>query len=699
MHNNSSKQLCAWIPGLTALRSGISPPPILTLQPVYGFILYSIFEAHQQAIFGYGRKSAGSHGSAIAIGTMLVAACLTLGATGAAAAEEPPESISAADLSQMTLEELTNIEISSVSKKPELLGDAPAAIYVITQEDIRRSGATSIPEILRLAPNLQVARVDSSQYAITARGFNNTTANKLLVLIDGRSVYTPLYSGVFWDAQDVLIESIERIEVISGPGGTLWGANAVNGVINIITEKSSVSQGGLVNVGAGNAENGASMRYGGKLGEDATYLIYGKKFNRANTIRANGTKVPDAWHQGQLGFRMDRTGSGDALMLRGDAYAGSIDQAIYDDKKISGGNLVARWSRALQDGASLQIQAYYDHTRRIYPGTFGESLDTYDVDVQHGFRWDANHDIVWGGGYRHSRDAVTNSALLAFLPADKNLTLANIFTQDDITLADHLKLTVGVRLERNNYTGLENQPNVRLAWKPSDQVLWWSSIARAVRTPSRIDRELFSPGSAPHTTLAGGPGFQSEKLTAYEIGYRVQPSAQASFSISTFYNIYDKLRSLEPTGGAPPYVLSNMMEGNTYGIETWGSYGISEWWQLTAGYTFLKKDLRLKAGSGDTTSLKSVDTDPRHQFSLRSMMNLAHDLNLDFSLRSIGSLPGTVVPSYVALDGHLDWKISRNMEISASGFNLLNKRHPEFGTAATRSEIGRTFYLKMLWSI
>ncbi|MFZ5524225.1 MAG: TonB-dependent receptor plug domain-containing protein [Pseudomonadota bacterium] len=643
------------------------------------------------------REITGRHRPVIAFVPMVLAVCLVLDAASATAADAAPESISAVNLSQMTLEELSNIEITSVSKRSELLSDAPAAIYVIAQEDIRRSGATSIPEILRLAPNLQVARVDSSQYAITARGFNSTTANKLLVLIDGRSVYTPLYSGVFWDAQDVMIENIERIEVISGAGGTLWGANAVNGVINIISSKSSDTQGGLVSLGAGNAENGASARYAGKLGENSTYRIYGKKFNRDNTIRANGTEVPDAWHKGQLGFRMDWSGSGDALILRGDVYDGTIDQAVYDDKEISGGNLVARWSRALQDGASLQVQAYYDHTRRIYPGTFGESLDTYDVDMQHGFRWNADHDIVWGGGYRYSRDAVTNSALLAFLPADKDLTLANIFAQDDIQLAERLKLTVGLRLEHNNYTGLENQPNVRLAWKPSDQVLWWSSISRAVRTPSRVDRELFAPGNAPYTLLGGGPDFQSEKLTAYEIGYRIEPSAQASFSISTYYNVYDKLRSIEQAGGTN--ILANMMEGNTYGIETWGSYGISEWWQLKAGYTFLKKDLRLKPGSGDITSLKSADTDPSHQFSLRSMMNLAHDLNLDFALRSIGDLPGTVVPSYVALDGHLGWKISKGTELSMSGFNLLDKQHPEFGMAATRSEIGRTFYLKMLWNI
>lgn len=648
-----------------------------------------------EAALGSNRKTTGRRQPVITRGPLVIAVCLGLAAPGAAVAQAAPGQGSTADLSQMTLEELTNIEISSVSKRTERLIDAAASVYVITSEDIRRSGATSIPEILRLAPNLQVARVDASQYAITARGFNGPAANKLLVLIDGRSVYTPLFSGVFWDAQDTMIEDIERIEVISGPGGTLWGANAVNGVINITTRKSGDTQGALVSLGAGNAENGVSARHGGKLGEDGTYRIYAKKFNRDNTTRANGTDVQDAWHKGQIGFRTDWSGAGDSLTLQGDAYDGSIDQAVNDDKQISGGNLIARWNRTLQDGATLEVQTYYDHTRRVYPGIFSESLDTYDVNVQHGFRWGTGHDIVWGGGYRYSRDAVTNSAGRAFLPADKTLTLANIFAQDDITLSERLKLTVGVRLEQNNYTGLENQPNIRLAWKPSDQVLLWSSIARAVRTPSRIDREFFAPGSAPFV-IAGGPDFQSEKLTAYEIGYRVEPSPQASLSISTFYNVYDQLRSLEPTGGG--LVVGNMMEGNTYGVETWGSYGISEWWQLKAGYTYFKKDLHLKPGSGDTISLKSADTDPGHQFSVRSLMNLAHGLDLDIALRSVGDLPGSGVPGYVALDGRLGWKISKSTEASLSAFNLLDKRHPEFGAAPARSELGRTFYGEILWN-
>lgn len=651
-------------------------------------------EMKNEAALRGDRKTTGRRRPVIALGPMVAAVCLAFGAGGAAATDAASGSISAADFSRMTLEDLVNIEISSVSKKPERLSDAAAAVYVISREDIRRSGSTSIPEILRLAPNLQVARVDASQYAISARGFNSTVANKLLVLIDGRSVYTPLYSGVFWDAQDTMIEDIERIEVISGPGGTLWGANAANGVINIITRHTRDTTGGLVSAGAGNDERGAGARYGGKLGEDATYRIYAKGFNRDNTVSASGASAQDASKKGQVGFRLDWGQGGDTLALQGDAYDGSIDQKIFDDALISGAHLLGRWNKTLAGGSALQVQAYYDQTRRNYPGMFGEVLDTYDIDVQHRFSPGGRHDITWGGGYRYSHDDVTNSAVLAFLPASRDLTLGNVFVQDDIALTERLKLTVGTKLEHNNYTGFENQPNVRLAWKPNDQVLLWSAISRAVRTPSRIDRDFFVPGSAPFM-IAGGPDFQSEKLTAYEIGYRTQPSPKASFSISTFYNVYDQLRSIEPTGGT--LVLGNMMEGNTYGVETWGSYGISDWWQLKAGYTYLKKDLRFKPGSGDTYGVQAAGNDPAHQFSVRSIMNFAHNVNLDFALRSVDSLPNPGVPAYVALDARLGWKIAKGTELSLSGFNLLDNRHPEFGALSARSEIGRKIDARILW--
>lgn len=626
---------------------------------------------------------------------VVTAVCMWLGVSSAMAENVKP--LSPEDFLRMSLEDLANIEVSSVLKKPEKLSDAAAAVYVITHEDIRRSGYTSIPEILRLAPNLQVSRVDSSQYAITARGFNSTAANKLQVLIDGRSVYTPLFSGVFWDVQDVMPEDIERIEVISGPGGVLWGSNAVDGVINIITRSSRDTQGALLSVGGGNLESGIAARYGGKLGEDTTFRLYAKGFDRDNTETRSGADVHDSWDKQQLGFRLDSANGSDKFTLQGDAYDGSIDQAVSDDKTISGANLLGRWNRALEGGDNIQVQAYFDRTRRDYPGTFSEELDTYDIDAQHHFQGGKNHDIVWGGGYRLMQDQVDNSAFLAFLPTDRRLSLANIFAQDSIALSQRLKLTLGAKLERNSYTGLEFMPNVRLAWKLNDRSLLWSSISRVVRTPSRIDTEFFVPANAPFL-LVGNEDFESEKLTAYEIGYRADPTSNVSFSISTFYNVYDELRSVElSAGGGLPFILGNKMEGNTYGVEMWGNYRVTDWWRLSAGYNYLKKELDVKSDSTDTTSVRDSETDPRHQFSLRSSMNLAHNVELDIALRSISRLSSSDVPQYSALDARLGWRVSKDVEVSLAGFNLLDGRHPEFGSLPARSEIERSVYGKIVW--
>jgi iron complex outermembrane recepter protein len=617
---------------------------------------------------------------------------------GAADAGVDPQA--ASKLAHLSIEELGNIEITSVSKRTELLSDAAASIYVITADDIRRSGATSVPEILRLAPNLQVARVDASQYAITARGFNSTTANKLLVLIDGRSVYTPLYSGVFWDVQDIMPESIERIEVISGPGGTLWGANAVNGVINIISKHSKDTTGTLLVAGAGNTERNAALRQGGKIGEDGSYRLYAKGFSRDDTTRTNGTSAQDSWNKKQVGFRADWQRSGDTFMLEGSAYDGSSDQAVYPDKTFSGAHVIGRWNRSLGDRSSLEVQSYYDRTKRDYPGTFGEALDTWDIEVQHHFSWGTKHDIVWGGGYRLSRDDVTNSALLAFLPAQRNLVLANVFAQDTIAVADNLQLTLGGKLEHNSFTGMEFQPNARLAWKLPDQSLLWSALSRSVRTPSRIDAEFFAPGKPPFTFLVGNPDFQSEIQNTFEVGYRMQPKANASFSISAFYNTYDKLRSVEP---GPPIMLVNKLKGNTYGIEMWGSYRVNDWWRLTAGYNYLNVDLRNEPDSRDVSSAKAR-LDPSHQFSLRSSMNLASSLEFDLGLRSIGELPNpgvpgytTAVPGYTTVDARLGWRAAKDLEISLAGTNLAGPRHLEFVTSSTRSVVERSFYLGATW--
>jgi iron complex outermembrane receptor protein len=469
----------------------------------------------------------------------------------------------------------------------------------------------------------------------------------------------------------------------------------VNGVINIITRHSQDTTGALVSLGEGTEERGAGVRYGAKLGEDATLRVYGKGFNRDNTVQGNGTNVQDAWKKGQVGFRTDWGKGSDALTLQGDGYTGTIAQ-VGDNQSISGANLLARWNRTLQDGSALQVLGYFDRTRRIVPGTFGELLDTYDIEAQHRFQLGARHDIVWGGGYRLMHDAVTNSAVLAFLPNVRALSLANGFLQDSIALRERLNMTLGVKLESNSYTGLEVQPNARLAWKFRDDALLWSAVSRVVRTPSRVDRDFFVPSTG--STFAGGPNFTSEKLIAFEIGYRQNPVPYASFSISTFYNIYDDLRSIEPvTGAAFPVVIANKMEGNTWGAELWGSYQVLDWWRLSAGYNWLQEKLRFKEGSRDTFGIAAAGNDPTNQVSVRSAMNLPHNLELDATLRMISSLPAPNVPGYVTVDMRLGWTVSKGVELSLIGYNLLDHDHPEFGAAPIRSELARAFYARIVW--
>ena len=594
-----------------------------------------------------------------------------------------------AELKRLSLEDLGKIEITSVTKQAEALSDAPAAIYVITNEDIRRSGLRSIPEILRLAPNLQVAQSTANAYAISARGFNGTTANKLLVLIDGRSVYTPLFSGVFWDIQDVVPEDIDRIEVISGPGGTLWGANAVNGVINIVTRHSRDTQGGLLALGAGSVRKDGLARYGGGIGENGSWRIYGKGFEVENTDRANGTRVRDGWEKAQGGFRFDWGKEADAFTVQGDIYDGSLENAQLTETAISGHNLVSRWTRQFAGGSSLQVQLYLDHTERTVPRDQADKVSIYDLDVQYALAPLDRHNIVVGGGYRLAQNDFRNTATVVFVPPSRELSYSNVFVQDEIALGDRLRLILGIRLEDNSYTGISPLPSARLSWKVTDTDLVWSAVSRAVRTPSRLDRDLFQI-SGGTTVLAGGPNFTDEKLTAFELGYRGQFSPRASLSVSAFYNIYDDLRSLEATPGTTlPITFGNMMEGETYGIETWGSYTATDWWRLSAGATFMRQDLGFKAGSRDIGGIQAAGNDPKRQVMLRSSMNLTETVELDIGLRAIGSLPNPAVPSYIGLDARLGWNIAANADISLVGTNLLDDHHPEFGSAASRSQFER----------
>jgi iron complex outermembrane recepter protein len=600
------------------------------------------------------------------------------------------------ELKRLSLEELFDVEVTTVSQKPESLSKTAAAVHVVTQDDIRRMGALSIPEALRNIPGVEVAQVDARQYAITARGFNGTVANKLLVLIDGRSVYTPLFSGVFWDVQDVLMEDVEQVEVIRGPGATVWGANAVNGVINIITRKAAQTRGLLVSGGGGTFEEGfGGARYGGALGSNAAYRIYGKSFRRDDSLRPNGQAAGDGFWVSQGGGRLDWSASADdEFTLQGDVYQGHERQPVGEPVDLGGGNVLVKWMRRITADSDLQLRAYYDRTDRDSPPVFSERLDLYDVEVRHRFTPAAHHDLVWGMGYRRIDDDVRNSPGLAFLPGRVRHDLVSGFVQDEWSMAqDRLRFTLGSKFEHNDYTGFEVQPSGRVAWVPrSDQTLW-GAVSRAVRTPSRIDRDLYVPATPPFL-LAGGPGFDSEVLRAFELGYKFQPGSTSSASIATFYDSYDRLRSAE---SGVPMVLANGLEGRAYGIEAELGWQPAEGWRLDTGYSHLQLDLWPGEGSTDVTQVTQEDDSPRHQAFLRVSHSVARTLTLDLTSRYVSRLANQQVPAYVTADANLRWQPDDAVEVGIYGRNLFDPQHPEFGRPATRREVPRSAFGKVTW--
>lgn len=607
-------------------------------------------------------------------------------------------------LADLSLEELSSLVVTTVSRRQEPLHEAPAAAFVISAEDIRRSGANSLPEALRLAPNLQVAQADSSRYAITARGGNALIANNLLVLIDGRVVYSPLFSGVFWDAQHVMLEDVERIEVISGPGATMWGANAVNGIINVITRHAKDTQGPLLALEGGQSERSVAVRQGGRLGDNGYYRIYGKGYNRSSSRLSNGAAAGDAADNGQAGFRADWGAPQNRFTLQSEVYNGSGESSS-GDREASGAHLLARWHQRFEDESYLNLQAYYDRTERqqgYYDpvgrrllGNFAQELDTIELEFQHALARQGAHRVLWGAGYRHAQDEVTNSPTLAFLPARKSLNYAHLFVQDHIALNSRLDLTAGLKLENSPYSGLEYLPNLRLAYKPDRTRLWWTSVSRAVRTPSRLDRELYVFTGHPTFNIVGGPGFESEVSTVLEVGYRAQVTPVSSYSFTAFYHDHDRLRSVEQTPDGR--VIANMIEGTTAGFEVWGSHRLSERWTLSGGWTELDIERRRKPGSQDTIGLAYLGNDPDRTLQLRSSSMLGPRHTLDLTARYVASLPNPAIPAYTVADARLGWQISPRVEWSLSVRNIFDDKHAEWESAPDRSVFGRSVMLKLVW--
>ena len=621
------------------------------------------------------------------------------------------------DVTAMSVEDLMNMQVTSVSKRTQKLADAAAAIFVLTQEDIRRSGATSIPEALRLVPGLEVARIDENKWAIGSRGFNGRFDNKLLVLIDGRSVYTPLFSGVYWNIQDVMLEDIDRIEVIRGPGATLWGANAVDGVINIITKPAAATQSAIVTAGGGTEERGSGgVRYGGKIGDDTHYRIYGKYFDWGPSNYTTGGTANDSWNAMRGGFRADWTPGGpNSLTLQGDIYRSKYNETLTipslsspysstfpNTGVYSGGNLLGRWNHKSESG-SMSLQMYYDNTTTVDNSLFVDHQNIFDLDFQDGFHVGESQQFVWGLGYRSIRDRNESSFTVSLEPNQVSLNQFSAFLQDEISLVDNrLRLTLGSKFEHNDFTGFEVEPNARLLWTLSPNQSVWTAVSRAVRTPAlteeglRLNSQVIPPGfpgnPAPLPAVVavfGSHQFNSEDLLAYELGYRVQATSTLSLDIATFYNNYSNLRTAEPgvpfVEGSPaptdivvPFVARNKMSGGTYGLELFADWKVIPKWRLTGSYSYLQMDINKNLDSRDPTPDNPNGSSPRHQWYLRSSVDLPKHFDQDTTLRFVDKLPSLGLPSYYSLDAHLGWRPIRNLELSIGGQNLLDHRHLEF---------------------
>ncbi len=649
------------------------------------------------------------------------------------ARSEAPSLLASADLTSLSLEQLMDMEVTSVTKTPERRSQSAAAIYVLTADDIRRSGATSIPEALRLVPGVEVSRINSSQWSIGIRGFATGLSRYTLVLIDGRSVYSPLFAGTYWDAQDTTLEDIDRIEVIRGPGGSLWGSNAVNGVINIITKSSKDTQGMLASAGGGTEERSfGDLRYGGQIGEGGHYRVYGKYFDRGASFSDAGDGF-DAWQGGRGGFRSDwDLEDKQTLTVQGDYYLENtgvrkvmpiytppFSQAVEDHTGVFGGNVMGRWNRDLGDEASASFQLYYDRTGRQDPSLY-QDVDTVDGEFQHTLSPAWAQKWTYGFGYRFISDHTVglDQPVFQFKPTHKKQALMNVFAQDQIALVrDRLTLTLGAKSERNDYTGWENQPNARLAWTPTERQTVWSAVSRAIRTPSRLDREpditfaVVPPSPMFPVTSAAryvpNDAYLSEKLMAYELGYRAQPAESLMTSVDGFYNRYDDIQSLNldlahfffetnPFRAVIPFFFENKVRGKIYGGEFNAVWNPLKNWRLEAVYSFARVVLENKGGSTDGVTVPQKEgLTPRHQVSLRSRMDLPGGFELDPTARYVDVLPAEAIPAYWTMDLRLGWRPADSLELSVTGQNLLQPHHPESNENV--NEIQRGVYGKATW--
>lgn len=605
-------------------------------------------------------------------------------------------------LKGLSLDELLETRFISLTGTLETWQDAPTAISVLTAAEIERAGAVRLAEVLRLAPGLSVSRYHGSSYSITARGFGTASVNKMQVLMDGRSLYTPLFAGVFWEVQDTVLPDLERIEVVRGPGATLWGGNAMNGVINIVSKDARDTQGTLLTFGGGLEEQGfATVRHGGRAGARGWYRAYLKHVARDEQSFVDGASAGDDMAQTQVGLRYDAEGrNDDHVTVQGDAYWNTFGTLGRPDANNQGWNILGRWSRRQSDDSEWITQVYFDHAQRDVPQQFSETRNTFDLSTQWQVQPVPEHALVVGLGLRDSLDDTgsEDDRTFVFSPSRRRLRLFSGYVQDEITIVPgRWTAYVGTKFEHNDYTGFEAQPGLRVAFTPDVDQTWWAAVSRAVRAPTRVDtHSRFRPAPATGFVLIqGNPDYQSESCWTGEIGYRVQPNHAWFVDVATFYSVYDNLRSLEPTlPSGLPLVLDNLREAETWGVELVCTLQPAQRWRLRANLNYLHEELRLQAGSLDTIGATLEASDPAWTGSIRSTLDLNHGLQVDGVLRGASARPGDALSGYVSADVRLAWRFSSDGEIALIGQNLLSPRHAEFPAAGAQPEVERAWFAR-----
>jgi iron complex outermembrane receptor protein len=632
---------------------------------------------------------------------VLAVVCVMLPALALAQENPRVQTLSAQDLKRLTIEELAEIDVTSVSRRIERLSEVAAAISVIHSEDIRRSGYTTLADVMRLADGVDAARVNSSTWGVSARGFNTNPANKLLVLVDGRSVYSALTSGTFWDAQDLVLSDVERIEVIRGPGGAVWGANAVNGVINVIMKEAASTRGTLVGLATGTDEHAIGVvRHGGRLGASGSYRVYGKYRRRGAQVFATGVDADDELQMGQGGFRLESGSQAAARwFVQGDLYRGRQGFQDRGDGETAGGNILGRWSRRFSSTSEFQGQASYDRTHREVPLQFEETRDTFDLDLQHNAVVAGRHNLIGGAEVRVTRGTDIGRAAFFFDPEVRTSPLVSFFAQDEIAITPRTHLILGSKFERNDFTGFEIQPTVRARWSTGQQTVW-GAVSRAVRLPTRFDTDLRIINLQSRAlTITGDKDFEAEEVIAYEAGYRVRPVPRLALDLAAFANRYDDLRSTEFNPATRVVVLRNRLNAVTSGIELAGTVQAHDRWRLHGSYAYLHKDLTFDQGSTDVFAGTVEGNDPSHIIAMRSYIDLPAGFAFDVIFKHTSARPAPVVDAYGELNLRLGWTVRAGWDLSLVGQNLLDEYHPELINAGASAAFAfrRGVYLRSAW--